>query len=241
MSKKVITFAICDDDSIFLEKIKNKIYSVFKNDISCFFEIECITCNSSNELFSYYEKHDIDIAILDIELGEESGFDVAKKFIKLKNEIGIIFATSYSNYIYHSFVCRPLAFIRKNDFDTDFDFMFSNIIEYLESKFIIFEFGIYSDKINIKLSEIRAVDVYDHVAHIKLEDKVLKCRDKISRFENNLIEYGFIKIDRGCILNLKYIQKFDGVCIKMIDNSIYQTSRGLRKNVQERLKSEGIG
>lgn len=240
MSRKVLTFAICDDDDIFLNKMKNRLTSKFSDDNSFFFDIECFTCNSGMELFSYYEMKDIDIAILDIELGNESGFDVAKKFLKIKNDIGIVFATSHNDYVYNSFVCRPLGFVRKNEFDTDFDLMISNIIEYLESQYIIYEFGINTEKISLKLSEVRAVEFFDHSAHLKLESRELKCRDKLSRFEDDLTRFGFIKINRGSMLNIKFISSIEGNNIKLIDNSIYSISRGLKRSVTEKLKSEGI-
>lgn len=240
MSRKVITFAVCDDDDIFLEKMKDRLISTVAGNSSFFFEIECFTFNSGDDLFSYYEMNDIDVVILDIELGKESGFDIAKKFLKIKNDIGIVFATSHNDYVYNSFVCRPLGFIRKNEFEADFDLMLSNIIEYLESRYIIYEFGINNEKTSLKLSEVRAIEFFDHNAHIKLENKELKCRDKISRFENDLEKYGFLKINRGSMLNIKFISSMDGDQIRMLDTSTHSVSRGLKRTVTEKLKAEGI-
>ena len=57
----------------------------------------------------------IDILLLDIEIGEDSGIDVKNYIEEMRLDIIIIFITSYDSYIKESFGINVLGFIDKNE------------------------------------------------------------------------------------------------------------------------------
>ena len=240
MNKKTITFAICDDEELFLDKAEKMLYERFDEDKSLHFEIECLKFRCSEELFASGRLEDIDIAVLDIEIGSDSGFDLAKKLVKINSETGIIFITSHNDYVYNSFICRPLGFIRKNQMEEDSRIVISNITEFLCSKYIIYEFGMGIEKVSINLSELRYIELFGHNIHLGTGSKPILCRDTLSRFESDLLNNGFIKVNRGTLINKGFIDRIDSENVILIDNTIHKISRGQKKNIMTMAKTTGL-
>ncbi len=56
---------------------------------------------------------------MDIEFGNDIGFDVAKELQLIDSKLLIVYMTNYDHYVYQSFVCRPMGFIRKSNMEQD--------------------------------------------------------------------------------------------------------------------------
>lgn len=67
----------------------------------------------SKAMFDFLEKEHADILFLDIELGEESGFDIATRVKEEYPELGVIFLTGHCSYAVDSFDFEPLYFLTK--------------------------------------------------------------------------------------------------------------------------------
>ncbi|MFH7468092.1 response regulator, partial [Pseudomonas syringae group genomosp. 7] len=54
-----------------------------------------------------------DLLFLDIQLSDDSGFDIAKRLKKMKNPPAIIFATAYDQYALQAFEVDAIDYILK--------------------------------------------------------------------------------------------------------------------------------
>ena len=109
----MVRFAICDDDAAYMKQIVKIIKDTYES-MSDFNEpCECILYNSGEELIKNFIEDKIDIFFLDIECGQDLGFDIAKELQKQKKDLGIVYITNHENYMASAFVCRPLGFICK--------------------------------------------------------------------------------------------------------------------------------
>lgn len=210
----MIRIGICDDDINFLEKFKNMIEKFFAKLTFIKDEIEYICYDDAQKVFEKFFEDKIDVYFLDIEYGEDLGMDVAKRLNKMCVDVGIVYVTNYENYVSRAFVCRPLGFLRKNHIEEDMKFAMASVIDYLEN--INREFVFYNNKnrLLVKLCNIQYVHIYDHIMELVLLNKRIQLRDKLSRVENSLCEQGFVKINRSCLVNLKYIE--DIIDVKII-------------------------
>lgn len=77
-------------------------------------EIQIVkTFEKSHELFDYLENNSVDLFILDIELDEESGFDIAKKIRNQSSNALIIFFTGHASYAIDGYDFQPVSFLTK--------------------------------------------------------------------------------------------------------------------------------
>ena len=95
----MIRIAICDDVPAVIEQIENYIDKMDSDilDYDVFF--------SAEELYEYKKKQQVefDLYILDIEMKDLSGLDLAKKIRQESPYALIVFLTSYSQYVYDVF------------------------------------------------------------------------------------------------------------------------------------------
>ncbi len=74
---------------------------------------EIISFNEVRALREYEEKSDIDVAFMDIELGNVTGIELAIELKKSAPRCNVIFVTSYSKYGTDSFKARPSGYVTK--------------------------------------------------------------------------------------------------------------------------------
>lgn len=229
----MLKIAVCDDERTFIEQeyecintIMSKEYPDVKYEIIKYLTGDALIDNCNN----------IDIIFLDIELGNEDGFEIAKKIILMQEDAKIVFVTSYENLVFESFVFRPVGFIRKRLFDKEIEMIINQMISGLikENKIIVVGEG--KNTYTILLSRIRSIDTLGHYITIKMSDKEITVRDKLSRIEAGLLKNDFVKINRGSIVNLQFVTEVNNGDIYMQDGSIFKVSRSNMKNCKIRYR-----
>ena len=92
----MLNLAICDNEPAIIEELEEYLDKI--SDISFDYEVFF----SAEELYSYKKKQelDFDVYILDIEMGEMSGLELAKKLRQDSPHSLIVFLTSFSKYVY---------------------------------------------------------------------------------------------------------------------------------------------
>ena len=221
----MIKFAICDDDSKYMNSITKIICRAF-NEIKTFDEAcECVLYNSGDELIEHFVEDEIDIFFLDIECGEQSGFDIAKKLIKYKKDLGIVYVTNYQHYVSEAFVCRPLGFICKSNIENDIKMPMLNIVEFLQDKKQKIVFQSKKGELELFLCDIIVVEVFSRELQITMTDKVIKYPGSLSTYEQLLEEAGFIRITRSVLVNKRFITNIDGNTIYLTNKLKYVISR----------------
>lgn len=65
------------------------------------------------EAFTYLSQNVVDVALLDIEMGEYNGIELAKKCKEICPEVNIIFVTGYSQYTMEAFRLRASGYLMK--------------------------------------------------------------------------------------------------------------------------------
>lgn len=111
---------IVDDEKIILDGVKRTILKVYPD-----FEINCFT--NPNEAINFINKNSCDVALLDIQMPEFSGIELAKKIKSLKEGINIIFITGYSEYAVNAFSLNASGYIIKPPRECDIINAFENL------------------------------------------------------------------------------------------------------------------
>lgn len=145
--------AVCDDDRTIIEQLETYFDSIEDKDL----EYEVFF--SAEELSRYISKEDdeFDLYILDIEMYEMSGLDLAKSIRQKNTNALVVFMTSHPKYVYDVFEVVTFDFIQKPFTYEKFEKVIHKVEKYLgivKNKFI-FEF----QKIILVSDLIRFVDL----------------------------------------------------------------------------------
>lgn len=227
----MIKIALCDDDIDFFENIKTAVCHEYKLIHEIDEDLEFKYYQSGNDLINRYELDGIDVVFMDIEIGNESGFDVAKELLKVDKNLLVIYMSNHEHYIYEAFVCRPMGFVRKQHMERDLVSAMTEVVEYLRKRKKKIMVKNNSKNIEVLLSNVRAIEVYDHKIIIQFKNNSITVKDKMSRFEDELINAGFVKIGRGTIVNLQYVKTIHGKQVDLYGNLKFSISEDRVKEV----------
>ncbi len=199
----MIRVAICDDDREFADAFSGVIKKECEKRLPD--EVSVVYYGTAQECLSKQAEDNIDVYFIDIEYGDVMGHDVARALEKAKLNTGLVYITNHEQYVYSSYVCRPLGFIRKHCIKSDIDMAMDSVCDYLEIEKKLFMFMDGRKEVPINGCNIRSITVKDHYIKIDMLEKFVELRDKLGRMENKLCSNGFVKISRSCIVNMKYI------------------------------------
>ena len=221
--------AVCDDNREFCEKERTTIKDVFKQ----YFQGEDCQVDIYNDgqtIISNYSDNAYDMVFLDLELGDENGFDIAEQIVLMNNDAIIIFVTSHENLVYEAFRFRPLGYIVKDRFDREFTRMMVKIVDKLIKMRQVIELGgekFYVDRVVSIATQKRKICVKSLKGEILLADSY-------SKHVAELEKYGFVQSSKGVLINMKYIKCIDE------DNDVFVMYNNERVPISRRRKKDVI-
>ena len=228
MSTESIKIAICDDLKEEREKLKEYIYEYLDiNELVA--EIDEFECG---EDFLRSDTKKYSLVILDIFMGELNGMETARKLIKENKSIQIIFYSTSYEYAAESYDVSALYYLvkpaqKEKAFEV-FDKFFS---AYMSLKTITVKVGRAEE--NVYVSDIISVESNNHKCIIHTKDEDLEVSMPLSKLEEMLEPYDFIKPLRYALVSLKEITTIPTDTVTLTDGTVYSVSRKERENVKQ--------
>ena len=230
----MLKIAMCEDVDI-QYKILDKYLKgwALKNNIT----IHPIRYKSSEEfLFNLNENMDIDILILDIQMEQMNGIELAKKIREKDEEVAIIFVTGVLEHMSKGYSVGAINYLLKplkeDELFDSLDRAYRKIKQLKEKKESL---KVVTDKqtIKIRYSDIKYFVVYSHYVHIELLNKKITYKKKISDLEEELPKTHFLRCHRSYIVNLHFIKSIEKESLTLDDNTIIPISRSKKEKVLE--------
>ena len=108
----MIKFALCDDNTQLLDKLKEFLEIIFfRNNLDAAI---VFTTDAASRLIDFVSQNEVNVLFLDINLNSQAnGIDVAKQIRQNNKSIYIIFLTGHFEYIVSAFECKTFDFIQK--------------------------------------------------------------------------------------------------------------------------------
>lgn len=192
----MIKYAIVDNDEQFITELKDKvIHMLIDVDIKIMTFTNPIDFLKSNEVF--------DILLLDIEMPELSGIEVAKSMETSKTLI--IYLTSYTNRMIEAFSMNVYKYLLKETLDQTLKDTLIKAMDYIEKSadlLIKTESGI----VRLNENEIVYLEYYQRRIHLFLLQTSYEIKNiGMIDFSDQLSEQ-FIVINRSTMVNKQYMQ-----------------------------------
>ncbi|MBR0236206.1 MAG: response regulator transcription factor [Clostridia bacterium] len=221
--------AICDDDRVQTEYMKTAVMTWAKDNAHL---CEIATFSSAEAfLFEYSENGNFDILLLDIEMGQMNGVDLARRLRKDNDRLQIIFVTGYDKYIADGYDVAALHYLMK---PVDKDKLFSvldraaKLISDREKMLVIIE-NKTSEK--IPLHKIIYIEAQQNYVVIHTADGERRVRAALSAVEKQLDD-GFFRTGKSFIVGMRYVASISKTEIKLDDGTQIPLGRGLYDNAQ---------
>ena len=188
------TIFICDDEPKILSDISSIVNSTLP-------EAEVSEFSSGNALLEAIAKNTCDILLLDIDMPEISGLDIAARLTALANKPLLVFVTSHDELVYDSFQFHPFGFVRKSYMDKELPRILADCVNELHSRDKHFCFHTASADVKLPLDEILYFEADGNYLKLFAKGGEYRFRDTLSAVENSLSGSGFVRIHKGFLVN----------------------------------------
>lgn len=223
--------ALCDDDPVFLNKIRQDI-SKYLSEKDC--NAKLMEFSSGKNLVNYLRKEHIDAVFLDIDMPDIDGFKTAKIIKSISPECRIIFCSNYNTLVYDSFEYDPFWFLCKDNYSGKL----SDVLEKLMDSVAHEDLGFVLKQkkglmLKLKYQNIIYVTVDNHILMFHCIDGDIEGHGNISDIEEQFINTGFVKINSGCLVNLAHIKKIKDNNMVIDNREALPVSRRRKKEITE--------
>lgn len=207
---------IIDDDKSCIDILETKLKAHFGNvELDIFQKPPHI-----DELQTEY-----DLFFMDVLLGDESGIDYANSIKDYYLHMTLVFLSHQDNLIFKTQKISPICFIRKSNFDEDFQ-MFCAVYENKQRENIKITFQLHSSEnktnetsITLHANDIIYVECYSHelIIHTHKNEYIVKMT--LKEFLKNVKTLKcFTQVHRSYVINMDYIYSRSKTIIHMIND-----------------------
>lgn len=218
-----INIAICDDEKVQVELLEKYVKSwAEKNNIIA--NIEAFYSGEAFE-FSWSMDKKYDILLLDIEMAELNGVELAKKIRKEDDLLNIIFITAIPDYIGEGYNVDAINYLLKPISEIKLYECLNKAMEKMpkEEKAILID--VEGEIVRIKQDNIIYIEAFSHYIDVNTIDEKYSTRKNIGVIERELEENSFIRCHRSYIVGLRHIKKIGKTNIELDNGDIIPVSR----------------
>jgi DNA-binding LytR/AlgR family response regulator len=198
--------AICDDEKIFIEKLKKDITTLQTRDN----EFDFSEYESGEAFIEQFSKDKYDLVILDIEMKDLNGLQTAEFLRQIDKNVLIIFITSFDKFVYQGYEVRAFRYILKNQPKPIYLKQLSDAIQeyYRNKKYVkVIDNGVERELLT---ADILYIEVFSHQIVIHTLKKDYKQKGKLTDYEKMLEDCLFVRSDKSVLINIAcidYIKK----------------------------------
>lgn len=214
--------AICDDEQNQIEYITSIVTS-WSNHKGHSYEIRTFA-SAEAFLFEYEEDKAYDILLLDVEMKNMNGIELAKRIRKDNNRAEIIFITSHFEFVGEGYEVDALHYLIKPISVEKFTQVLTKAAEKLSVEPPSVVISCEGETVKLYESDILYVESFLHYIVIHTKDNEYKIKENISVFENKVSDV-FYRIHRSYLVSLKYITRISRTSVN-IGNTELPLSRG---------------
>ena len=228
----MLQIAICDDEQFYREKIRKLLEEYFvkhelKYTIQSFLSGEEFL-NRSESRVKY------DIVFMDINMNELDGIQTAMQIRSFHSDTYIVLVTAFINYVLEGYKVNAVRYIMKDTLDTAVTECMDAILQKMRIAQVTFSF--MEGERNLYTDNILYVESQKHKSiFFYMESSIVNYHiyDKLDSIEQKLSEYGFLRIHKSYLVNMKHIRKISNYMVYMDTGEELPVPRLRFQNIKE--------
>ncbi len=225
----------CDD-----EVYQIKVNSLFVKEIAekNNYDLEYHGFQSGKQLRNYLETKPLDVLFLDIDLGDETGIEIASWVAKNHPHIITVFVTGHREFAEEAFAVEAVGYLVKPYDIKKMESTMKRVMSQLDKKEEPQEdFGLIITDENLKkkidIRDIMYIERQQAKSIIVTQEKEYQVYETITSLCERIGE-GFIRVNQGEVVNAELIKEIKGNTIYLKDGKEMTIGRTYRKDVLSR-------
>lgn len=221
--------AIVDDDSVFMDEVKDiiveRINKIGINDFSI------STFSSPEQLL--VDIHSFDLLIIDVEINQYNGITICDQIRKSNTDIIIMFISSYTTYVFNSFTVLPFSYVLKKDLNNKGISEIDRCLQFYMNKNKIIKISSFGIEYSLVQRDIKLISKMSDKCIFYYNDKQFESRINLKDILKDLSPF-FVQINKSDILNLNFVSDIHKDEITLNGGEKYYISRRKIKDIHEK-------
>lgn len=183
------------------------------------------------------EKRNYDVYILDVEVPELDGLDLARKIRETEEDANIVILSGFEKYALPAYKVRACDYIMKDKYKDEIPSVLDRIRKEKLSRDECYSIQTATWVKRMRFDEILCLEKEKkYVVFYCTEGQCYRERTTLGEVYGQLPQERFIYVNKGCIVNMKHVSSFrkDEVGLNN-DGVIHVVSRGMLSKVREEL------
>lgn len=199
---------LCDDNDVQLNYVNSLIASwANKRHVKC----DIAIYHSAEELvFENAGSYPFDLLILDIQMGEMNGMELAKRIRTTDKNIMIIFITGLSDYVFEGYEVGALRYLLKPLKEEQFTALLNEAFSQMNQdnkRWYIFTCD--GEIVKLDYDDIIYIEARGHYVNIVSTGQSYELKGSISQLSEQLNADDFFSTHRSYIVNFKHVEKIN--------------------------------
>lgn len=211
MDNSIFKVAICEDE---LVQQKNLTRLLEKWAAKKEYQLEIVIYDKGEALwFAWIEKMDVDLFLLDIDLGQdrESGMELARKIRQKDERVAIVFITGMVEYMSEGYDVQALHFLVKPVKEERFEQVLELAVRLAPKKEESLLLTQEGEAELIPIKTILYVEAFSHSVTLHLAENGVQWSKDVNlglkEMEAQLLEKSFFRCHRSYLVNLAHVKK----------------------------------
>lgn len=201
---------LCDDELKMQEELLGRVKKLLPDAVTEVF-------SSGEQLLEQLERQECDLLLLDIDMPELNGMEVASRLAGLPQKPLLVFVTGHDELVYESFQYHPFGFVRKQFLDAELERMLSDCGAELEQTKRHFNFRMEGKEVCLLLSELLYFESEGNYVRVYTNTAEYRFRSTIAAVEASLGKEGFLRLHKGFLVNQSAIRLFGAEAVELTD------------------------
>lgn len=203
----MIRIAICDDEVQVRESVEGFVRQMAEQDG---LQVDIMQFQNGTQLLAEYP-HPVDVLLLDIELGDWNGLELAKELRKKDAQVQIVFITNMPQFAVGGYKVRAFGYLLKPVSYEEFALELRELIKTLaESKDASISLRTAGETLHLPVSEICYAETYGRKLLVHSLGQSWEVSSTIGALEKELGPHGFVRCHTAYLVNAQQIRRISG-------------------------------
>ncbi len=232
----MLQIAVCDDEPASLQKIEAETKQCLRQ--QNIFPLLSVFTNGEQLLFALEDGAFFDLLLLDIEMPQISGMELARQIHQKLPDALIIFVTAHFKYAVDAYELDIFRYIPKNQLSDRLTHAVTDaaaVLETQSAQSYLISSQNRMERIPLKNILYISRDGKNGVFHIRGQNETVRLRKPLAEIHADLPKDEFVFIDRGYIVNLRHISSIVHSDCILTDSSRLPVAQSRLSGLKRRL------
>ena len=180
----------------------------------------CTRFSSGDDLLAQFTTGAYEVVFLDICMAGTNGIETARQLREKDPRLLIVFVTSSPEYVWDAFPVHPFDYLLKPYQKEKFEHLAAELRRALRCQEPELEIRIARQSIQLPLRKVLYAIARNHYVLITTEDGEYRAMCSFAQIEEKLTALeNFMSCNRGVIINMDKVLRFEGDCFEMLDGA----------------------